>query len=88
VTLTPKSPFDLSQPEQLQVTAALLTDTFGRELDGQDDGMPGGNFIATFSRRGVQMPQFDAEPALRRLPARAVDAIFARAPSENGDKSH
>ncbi len=88
VTLTPKSPFDLSQPEQLQVTAALLTDTFGRELDGQDDGMPGGNFIATFSRKGVQMPQFDAEPALRRLPARAVDAIFACAPSKNGDQSH
>ena len=39
-TLAPKTKLDLSQPEELQVTAALLTDAFGRPLDGNDDGTP------------------------------------------------
>jgi hypothetical protein len=28
---------------------ALLADTLGREIDGNADGQPGGNFIATIS---------------------------------------
>lgn len=42
VRLFPKSKLNLSQPEQLRVTAAQLTDAFGRPLDA------GQNFVATF----------------------------------------
>ena len=76
-TLAPKSKLNLSQPEQLQVTAALLTDAFGRPLDGKDDGHPGSNFAATFSRKGIQLARVDGEPADRTLSASAVDALFS-----------
>ena len=33
--------------------AADLTDVLGRPLDGNDDGQPGGDFAATFSRQGI-----------------------------------
>lgn len=42
---------NLSHVEQPTITAALLTDAYGRPLDGNDDGQPGGNFIATLSHR-------------------------------------
>ena len=50
--------------EQIQVTAALLTDSFGRQLDGKHSGQPGGNFVANFSNKGIQ--------------AAAVYALFER----------
>jgi hypothetical protein len=53
-TLVPKSKLNRAQPEQLQVTAALLTDAFGRPLDGSHSGQPGSNFVATFSNKGIQ----------------------------------
>jgi hypothetical protein len=81
-TLTPKSPLNLSLPEQLQITAALLTDNYGRQLDGKHDGIPGTNFVGTFSRKGIQMAQVFGNPELRVLSASAVDALFVEAPSE------
>jgi len=52
VTIYPASSLNLSLPEQLQITSALLTDAYGRALDGNHDGQPGGNFVATFSKKG------------------------------------
>ena len=76
--LAPKNKLNLSQPEQLQVTAALLTDTFGRPLDGKHNGQPGSNFVATFSNKGgIQTQQVRGKSALATLSASAVDALFA-----------
>jgi hypothetical protein len=58
-TLFPAGTLDLSQPEELIVTASMLTDAYGRPLDGDDDGVPGGNYIAIFGRGGAPM---DREP--------------------------
>jgi exo-beta-1,3-glucanase (GH17 family) len=55
VDLIPKIKLNLSAPERLIVTAALITDAFGRPLDGNDDGRPGGNFVAVFSKNGVRI---------------------------------
>jgi hypothetical protein len=55
ITLVPAGTLILSQPEQLTVTAALLTDALGRPLDGNHDGVPGGNFVATFGKGGVKI---------------------------------
>jgi O-glycosyl hydrolase len=46
VTLFPAGKLNLSQPKQLRVAAALLTDVYGRPLRG------GQNFVATFSNQG------------------------------------
>ena len=51
--LVPKSKTNLAAPARLTVTASLITDAFGRPLDGNHDGQPGGNFVAIFSNKGV-----------------------------------
>jgi hypothetical protein len=47
VTLYPTGKLNLSKPEQLTVSAGLLTDGFGRPLNG------GKNVVITFSNKGV-----------------------------------
>jgi hypothetical protein len=54
-TLIPRSKLNLAQPEQLTLDASLLYDNFSRYLDGHHDGQPGGNFVATFSKKGIQI---------------------------------
>ncbi len=49
VTLTPRAQLTATKPEELMVSGSLLTDTLGREIDGNDDGQPGGDYIATIS---------------------------------------
>ena len=49
VTLTPRGTLNLTKPEELIVNGALVTDTLGRPIDGNDDGQPGGDNIATIS---------------------------------------
>jgi hypothetical protein len=56
VTLTPRKPFAISKPVQLQVDGlppSGLEDSLGRLIDGNRDGQPGGNAIAILGRRGV-----------------------------------
>jgi hypothetical protein len=53
VLLVPPTKAKLSQTDRLQIVATDLTDALGRPLDGNDDGQPGGNYAATFSRSGV-----------------------------------
>jgi hypothetical protein len=53
VTLTPKKPFVLAKPVQLQVNGGLpsgLDDTLGRLIDGNHDGQPGGNAVVVLQR--------------------------------------
>ena len=54
VTLIPAKSITLTQREQLRITAARITDSFGRSLDGNRDGTPGGDFTANFRKGSVQ----------------------------------
>ena len=63
---------NLSQTDRLEITVADLTDAFGRALDGNDDGQPGGNFSATFDQRG---PTVDAV-ALARVAGETAPLLF------------
>ena len=53
VRLVTRSPLVLNPPLKLTINAARLLDTLGRPLDGDHDGQPGGNFVATLSKRGA-----------------------------------
>lgn len=69
IALIPRSKLDLSRPEELVVTAADLTDSFGEPLDGNGDGRPGGNYVAILNGKRVT--------TAASLPAAAiVDAIL------------
>ena len=70
VTLIPKSKLNLAQPMQLRITASLLTDSLGRPIDGNHDGQPSGDYVATLSKNKV--PPL----AVPRTTAAAVDAAL------------
>ena len=53
LTLIPRRKLNLAQPERLTITASLLTDSLGRALDGDHDGRPGGDFVATLRGKSV-----------------------------------
>ena len=56
VTLTPKRPFALTKPVQLSVSATGISglhDTYGRLIDGDDNGRAGGNAIALLMKKGA-----------------------------------
>ncbi len=55
LTIVPTTSLNLNVPEELVVTSSLLTDAYGRPLDGNSDGQPGGNIVATFSKKGVKV---------------------------------
>jgi hypothetical protein len=79
VMLVPATKPNLSKTDRLEITASDLTDALGRPIDGNDDGQPGGNFVATFSKQGVAFAQPDSRLATRAsLDAVAVDALLAR----------
>ncbi len=58
--VAPRNKLNLAVPEQIQLTAALLTDNYGRPLDGKHSGQPGSNFAANFSNKGIQAAAVDA----------------------------
>jgi hypothetical protein len=53
VTLIPKQALNKTQLQQLRIRPVSLTDSFGRPIDGNHDGQPGGNAVALLKRRGV-----------------------------------
>jgi hypothetical protein len=71
VTLVPSGKPNLSQPLELKVKGAALTDAFGRPLDG------GQNFTLTFGSRVVTSAQLKSQSQVGALSAPAVDAVFA-----------
>ena len=77
VTLIPKAPLNLSNPAQLRITASSLTDANGRSLDGNHDGQPGGDLVATLTKKGITIARFKGKPRVRKLSAAAVDAVLA-----------
>jgi len=76
VALVPASKPNLALTDQLQIRAANLTDTLGRALDGNNDGQPGGNFVANFGRNGLTFASPNALLSDARLSAAAVDAVL------------
>ncbi len=74
VTLLAKSKLNLAKPEELRITAAQLPDVYGRPLDGNDDGQPGGDFVALLTKSGVKIESI-ATPS--PLTAKAVDALLS-----------
>ena len=58
VTLLARSKLNLAQPEELRITASQLPDVYGRPLDGNDDGQPGGDFVALLTKSGVKIESF------------------------------
>ena len=83
--LVPASKLNLAQNDHLQIVAADITDVYGRPLDGNDHGAPGGNYVAIVSKNS-------ATPAAVKVPvtmmARAVDAVIERHESLNAATDH
>ena len=61
---------------QLTINSSLILDAEGRELDGNYDGQPGGNFVAILDKQGVIS---DAIPSVRTkaISGEAIDAMMA-----------
>ena len=76
VTLIPRSKLNVAQPMQLRITASSLTDTYGRLLDGNHDGQPGGDFVANLSKNKVTILLAAQANAAPRTPAATIDAAL------------
>jgi hypothetical protein len=79
VTLIPKQAFNEMQLQQLTVKSALLRDSLGRLIDGNDDGQPGGDFVATLKGKSVTIAAKAAATAApaARLTVEAIDRVLA-----------
>jgi Right handed beta helix region len=79
VTLTPRGKLTASKPEELIVNGSLLTDTLGREVDGNDNGQPGGDFIATVTGSRLTSGGIPLARVRRQLTAAdVIDRLLAR----------
>jgi hypothetical protein len=79
VTLLPRGKLVASKPQELIVDGALVTDATGVPVDGNDDGQPGGDFIATVAGKrvtagGILLVKTNAKSAAR---ADMVDHVLA-----------
>jgi hypothetical protein len=73
VVLVPKTKPNVKQPDRLEIISADLTDAYGRALDGNNDGQPGGNYVATVTRKGAAPAVLARETTLA---TKAVDAVL------------
>jgi hypothetical protein len=83
VTLTPRKAFRLTKPVQLRVngqTPGGLEDRFGRVIDGDRDGQPGGNAVVVLRRSGVTAAVVAGKAQEGRAAIRPaiVDAVLER----------
>jgi hypothetical protein len=62
--------------KQLRVKSAFLTDSFGRPIDGNHDGQPGGDFSANLSKNKVTILAVPQAQAVSSRTAAAVDAVL------------
>ena len=83
VALTPKKPFALTKPVQVLVYGTgptALQDSDGRDIDGDHNGMAGGNAIAIIAKKGVTVDaKVSARVEARKPHSRAaiIDALLA-----------
>ena len=81
VTLTPKKPFALTKPVQVQVDGlppSGLRDSAGRLIDGDRDGLAGGNAVAVLGSKEVIVSAVvsaysDGNPSLQSTVTSALD---------------
>jgi hypothetical protein len=74
VTLTPRGKLTASKPEELIVNGSLLTDMVGRDIDGNDDGQPGGDYVAMISGSRVTTGGLPLART-QRQPVRVADVV-------------
>ena len=74
VTLLARSKLNLAKPEELRITASQLPDVYGRPVDGNHDGQPGGDFVALLTKRSVKIESIATSSSLT---AKAVDAMLS-----------
>jgi hypothetical protein len=79
VSLLPATKPNVAQTDRLEIVAADLTDVYGRALDGNYDGQPGGNFIATIKGNTVTIGAavVTKTDSRSRLAPHAVDRVLA-----------
>jgi len=82
VDLFPKKPFALTKKVQLQVDGVPpsgLEDSFGRLIDGNDNGQAGSNAVVYLSRGGVSLTAsaLGSTGASKSVKAATVDALLA-----------
>src|SRR5262249_28825506 len=94
VTLTPRGAVPKATL-QLTITASTLLHASGQPIDGNRDGQPGGNFVATFGNAGIRLagaPHAGGTVSVQALDSLLVgqadptSALFetARAPRRGG----
>ena len=77
-TPTPKKILVVNPPQPLQINAAGLFDALGRPLDGNHDGQPGGNIIATLSNKAITAQRVRHQVASADRMAEAVDHLLEK----------
>jgi hypothetical protein len=85
VTLSLLKPYALTKPVQLRIVGeppSGLEDSFGRLIDGNHDGQPGGDAVALLGRGGATVSAVIGNPGAAKavIPPFAVDALL-----EGGD---
>jgi hypothetical protein len=84
VALTPRKPFALTKPVQLLINAtapAGLEDSNGRLIDGDHNGVTGGNAVAIIAKKGVTVNGVPSPRTSARAPTdrtSAIDTLLAR----------
>jgi RHS repeat-associated protein len=73
VALVPSTKPNLDQTDRLQIIAADLTDVYRRPLDGNHDGQPGGSFVGTLSKNGVNFVRAAQATTRNRVTTAAMD---------------
>ena len=66
VTVTLAKPLKLKKPVQLRIAGLApsgLSDAYGRLIDGDRDGQPGGDAVAVLNRQGISLGRIATAPA-------------------------
>jgi RHS repeat-associated protein len=79
VTLIPRQAFNKTQLQQLRVKAPFLHDSLGRVIDGNHDGQPSGDFVATVKGKAVTVAAsaIPKSTVISPLAIRAIDQVLA-----------
>ncbi len=80
IAITPKKAFALTTPVQLRVSGVApfgLTDLFGRLIDGNHDGGPGGDAVVVLSKKGSSIAARPQIAPATLLPVAAVDSLLS-----------
>ena len=83
VTLTPRKPLP-TKSLQLSINTALTVDAQGRPVDGNRDGQPGGAFVTTFAKAGINFASISKATTAHRASAEAIDTLLA--PARNSSR--